>query len=255
MSKDISSEVDAATKPPLSGMSPEDIYAVLTGGDISHYPQWPSEPRQLQYTGGSGVPLLNRARRFVEAMEKDMGGFPANWRGLDYGCGWGRIASFLLSRGSADQLDMCDAWEESLELARQGGFRNKIFKVSSVIQKDEIASGEYDFCYAMSIFTHLNREAFEKNVAALVASLKRGGRFFFTVRFEAFIEKCLSTGKVKPPAALDKDGFWNVVYPGQTHYGETAVSQDFVFRLCKGLGQTDYLGEVESEQHLFRIIR
>lgn len=240
---------------PLHGRRLDELYHLFTAGKGSGVPQWPSEEKQIQYTGGQGEPLLNRARVFVDFLARDEAFVRADWKGLDYGCGWGRIASYMLTIGSPEQLDLCDAWQESLELARDAGFTNKLFKVSDIVLEEELQNHSYDFIYAMSIFTHLSREAFENNIKQLTGALTHGGRLYFTVRFSAFIDELVAIGRVPSISSLDTDGFWNILYPNNPTYGETAVSFEFVYRLCRPLGSLAYLGEPDHQQHLFRIIR
>jgi len=240
---------------PLAGKSLEELIALFTGPKQADIPCWPSESEQMRFTGGFGVPLLKRAVTLVEEMEKDGAFANPRWRGLDYGCGWGRIASYLLTLGAAEQLDMCDAWQDSVDMARNAGFKNKIFKVSDVLKAGELTTNAYDFCFAMSIFTHLDRSAFENNLRVLVAALKPGGRLYFTVRHQSFLDNMIANGKATPRSALDSSGFWHLTYPDRECYGETAVSREYVEAVGGALGSIDYLGLPEFEQHLYRIMK
>lgn len=240
---------------PLAGKSLDEIYAIFASAGEYNLPRWPDETLQKGYTGGCGLPLLRRAESFVEALEMDGAFENSQWKGLDYGCGWGRIASYLLTRGAPEQLDMCDAWEESLDLAKTGGFSNKIFLVSNMIRAGEIPAEHYDFCFAMSVFTHLNRPAFEHNIQALVAALKSGCKLYFTVRFQSFIDKLIASGKIKDSEKMDGDGFWHTTFPSKDVFGETAVSPAYVENLCSRFGELKYLGSPEYEQFLFRITK
>lgn len=240
---------------PLAGKSLDDIYSTFTSRDDREFPHWPNEEIQILYTGGSGISLLKRAEKFANALAA-AGAFDSpKWKGLDYGCGWGRIASYLLTKGSAGQLDLCDAWEKSLGLINDGGFQNKVYKVSNFLLNGELPEAHYDFIYAMSVFTHLNRESFEWNIGRLIESLKPGAKLFFTVRHDSYIKTQIEAKRVGGGQQLDQDGFWHQTLQGTGNYGNTAVNHAYLERLCASFGGTRYLGCVESEQHLYELIR
>jgi Methyltransferase domain len=240
--------------PAFTGKTVEEIYRAVTanGGD-ENLPRWPSEEIQKRYTGGSGAVLLHRAANFVELLNKDNAFARPDWKGLDFGCGWGRIATYMLTKGAPDQLDLCDAWNESLEIAKKGGFRNRMFKVSDVVESGELPRNYYDFCYAMSVFTHLSREAFESNVKALTETLVPGGKLYLTVRHKTFLDKMIESGRIDADQKFEADGFWHVTYRNRPHYGETAVEPAYMQRLASRYGELAYLGLPEYEQHLYRI--
>jgi cyclopropane fatty-acyl-phospholipid synthase-like methyltransferase len=202
---------------------------------------------QRRFTGGVGKSLIERAEAFANALEKD-GAFTAGWRGLDYGCGWGRIASYLLTKGPPEQLDLCDAWQGSLNYIDAGRFRNRTFLVSETVQAGEIETERYDFIYAFSIFTHLPRRVFESNLRELVPSVRHGGNVYFTVRHEQFL-----THTNRADQVLDTDGFW---FDGKhPAFGDAVVSRAFLERLAAPLGTLRYLGSTESMQELYALTR
>lgn len=218
------------------------VQLFMRPSDHSPLPRWPDEATQRRFTGGAGKPLLNRAAAFVRVIEND-GAFSGDWRGLDYGCGWGRIASYLLTKGRPDQLDVCDAWPGSLDYIKVGGFKNRAFLVSEALKPGEI-DGDYDFAYAFSIFTHLSRPTFENNLRRLAMVLRPGGNLYFTVRHEAF----LRNGQT-----LDSDGFW---FEGKNAtYGDSVVSRAYLERLAAQFGALRYLGSPESLQELYALTR
>lgn len=212
--------------------------------DASPLPRWPDEAMQRRFTGGAGKSLVDRAAAFARVIEQD-GAFQQSWRGLDYGCGWGRIASYLLTKGRPDQLDLCDAWQGSLDFIKAGGFKNRAFLVSEVLKSGQI-SGGYDFIYAFSIFTHLARAAFENNLRELIEGVRPGGNVYFTVRHEGFLAS-------RDGQALDQDGFW---FEGKNAtYGDSAVSRAYLERVAAPLGELRYLGSPESLQELYALTR
>jgi SAM-dependent methyltransferase len=213
-------------------------------------PKWPSAEIQAKYTGVHGLDSMRTALRFVETLERAGAFANPGWRGLDYGCGWGRMASVLLTKGEPDQLDLCDAWPATIDILRDAGFPNRIFTVSEVLQDGEIAVADYDFAYAFSVFTHLRRDVFENNLRVLLAALKPGGTLYFTVRHADYMRR----RKAGPEdfAALARDGFWYRPTGNSAYFGIAVTERGFLERLPVA-GTLDYFGEVDPCQHLYAL--
>lgn len=244
----------------LHEKSASDILALFEDRDrVSNkdFPIWPPHDIQMQFTGGAGMHLLERSLAFLEQMTVDGAFVNPDWRGLDYGCGWGRLASTMLVKGSASQLDLCDAWPEALGFIRANGFRNKHWQVSESLAESDLPSDAYDLIYAFSIFTHLNKEAFENNVRRIVNALHPGGNFYFTVRHPDFVESMKSAYKFTnaqvQSAGAANDGFLHIGYQGKAHYGETIVAPTYLQDLASNLGVLDYIGLKEAHQHVYRL--
>ena len=126
---------------------------------------------------------------------------------MDYGCGWGRIASVVLTKGGPQQLDLCDAWPETLTVLREAGFTNRILAASEVLKDGELEAGRYDFIYAYSVFTHLRMNAFLNNIRVLQRSLKPSGKLYITVRHADYMKRENAEAKPKDFKALSRDGF------------------------------------------------
>ena len=210
-------------------------------------PKWPADEIQARYTGVHGLPSMRAALRFVETLEQD-GALVPGWRGLDYGCGWGRIATAMLTRCEPAQLDLCDAWPQTIEILDQAGFPNRVFAVSEALVPGEIPAGAYDVIYAFSVFTHLRRDIFERNLAALIAGLKPGGRLYATVRHADYLPRV----KAKPEdfAMLARDGFWYRPTGNSKFFGMAVTERAWLERLPVP-GSLAYLGEVDPCQHLY----
>jgi SAM-dependent methyltransferase len=219
-------------------------------GAAGGLPAWPEAALQMKYTGASGVGLMRSTLRFVDALEA-AGAFAApGWRGLDYGCGWGRIASVLLTRGGPEQLDLCDAWPQTIEILGKAGFANRVFAVPEVLRPGDIPPAGYDFAYAYSVFTHLRRDVFEQNLAVLLAGLRPGGRAYLTVRHADYLPRI----KAKPAdaQALARDGFWYRPTGNSEYFGMAVVERSWLERLPRP-GAIAYLGEIDPCQHLYAI--
>lgn len=235
-------------------ISDESFYELVKPGSDSSWPHWPSEELQRKYTAGSGLQLVGRCRKFINLMRADGQFSSSKWRGLDYGCGWGRLASYLLTEGPAENLDVCDGWQFSLDALGQSNFKNRQFLVPEQLT-GPIGSADYDFIYAFSIFTHLQKETFRENIKHLVSSVRTGGKVYFTVRHEEHFEHLRKAGKTSADATFDADGFWGQPQVGSTYYGEAAVTPKFLDSVGAHLGELFYLGTSEPMQHCYRITR
>jgi SAM-dependent methyltransferase len=236
---------DPVSADPALERRAEALFARL--GRPGGLPGWPSEAVQKKYNGVAGLPLMRRTLRFVEALERD-GALEGDWKGLDYGCGWGRIASVLRAKGAPRQLDLCDAWPKTLDLLEGAGFENRVFTVSEVLRADEIPAATYDFIYAFSIFTHLRRDAFENNLRRLAQGLKPSGKLYFTVRHADYLPRMKATRR--DLAAFARNGFWFRRSGGNPVFGATVVERAVLERMLPP-GTLAYAGEIALCQHLY----
>ena len=127
---------------PFLGLTATEIYKMLSNrGEPrdSAIPRWPSPDIQRKYVGLEGVEAVQRAMNFIDLLAED-GAFTPAWKGVDYGCGFGRIASLMLIEGNASQLDLCDAWPQALTLLESGGFKNERRLVSEQLREGELPS-------------------------------------------------------------------------------------------------------------------
>jgi SAM-dependent methyltransferase len=226
----------------------ETLGQALLAGSLPAGPRWPDERTQLNYTGASGENLMKRTTDFAKILAANV---PAllgrNWRGLDYGVGWGRIASVMTHFGDAMALDCVDAWAKSLELARACGLRNRMMETPALLGPTELGEGAYDFIYSYSIFTHLPKNLFINNLEVLFRALKPGGRLVFTVREPKFMEFLTRSGKVNPVEdRLAEDGYW-FGNAQSADYGDTITSDAWLRTHVGHLGEITPLGVAGSE--------
>lgn len=210
--------------------------------------RWPDERTQLNYTGASGAELMRRTVDFVELLSRTVSNLgTAGWRGLDYGVGWGRIASVIGFFGSAQSLDCADAWQKSLDLASECGLQNEMKLVSAFLRRDEVPDNTYDFIYSYSIFTHLPDTHIVNNVAILVDALKPGGKLVFTLREPKFIEFLQRSKKfITVDDRMSTDGYW--FGNGQSDdYGDSVVTNEWITKNLGHLGNVSFRGVVSSE--------
>jgi hypothetical protein len=237
---------------PYEGKSLEEIYRGLMAGDFGY--RWPDEKLQKGYTGTCGVDLLRRAFAFVEILDRDAA-FKPNWKGLDYGCGWGRFASAMMSKGRPDQFDLCDAWARTLAIINGLGYRNRVFRVSDLLKPGEIPGGSYDFIMSFSVFTHLSAAAFEANIPALLEALKPNGKLYLTVRHAEFIDHKYKDRAEELKELLNADGFVFLDsggdLSGEKVFGDSIITQSYLSRF----GKVAYLGQPHSLQHVYALCR
>lgn len=221
---------------------------LASAGNDPDLPHWPEERTQLNYTGASGSELMRRTVDFVEFLAREIPQLSSgDWRGLDYGVGWGRIASLMRFFGAASNLDCVDAWQKSIDLARSCGLQNRFELFPARLVGGEVIQAEYDFIYSYSIFTHLPEAHIVDNIAHLMTGLKPGGKLVFTLRQPKFIEFLQRSNKFTTSVdRLDSDGYW-FGNSQSADYGDTVVTDDWIARNLGSLGQIRMLGPLATE--------
>lgn len=235
---------------PYQDLKLQEIYDGLISGQFG--PRWPDEKLQKGYTGTNKIDLLRRAFAFIDILDKD-GAFKPGWKGIDYGCGWGRFGSTLLSKGTPEQLDLCDAWQVTLNHIQALDYQNHIFKVPSLLEVDSVPANTYDFGLSFSVFTHLSPRSFEANIPVLRNSLKEGGSFYITVRHDEFFDHKYPDQADDLRDNLARDGIVFLDSGGDLNrealFGDTVITSDFLARY----GSIRYLGQPHSLQHVYAI--
>lgn len=241
---------------PYEGLTLEELYEALREGRAG--PRWPPENVQELFTGIYRIALLRRSLEFIRILDED-GAFPPGWKGLDYGCGFGRFPSLLLSKGSPEQLDMCDAWEKTLDILATLGHRNRVFRVSELLKPGEIPPDSYDMILSFSVFTHFSARAFATNLPVLMAALKPGGHFYFTVRHDEFIDHKYADRSDELRAALERDDFVFTDSGGnlghENVFGDTVVTRRYLERFVSDGFALRYLGLPHTLQHVYALDR
>lgn len=176
-------------------------------------PSMPSDQVQRSWTGSAGTLLLETSISFVQQTISFstalFGSGHPHIRMLDFGIGWGRIARLLLKYLPPSQVFGCDAWDKSLILARECNLKNTIVKSDPLLKELPFPEGFFDMVYSMSVFTHLNEEAFRSCLAGIWKMLKPSGGLLISVR----------------PSI-----FWQVLRPDYPSSSLLSKDQGFVFR-------------------------
>lgn len=149
-------------------------------------PAMASDDVQDQWTGTHGFPLLRQTGAFVRSVAYNyirLTGRPLDGADiLDFGCGYGRIARFMLYFTDPERLVGLDPLPRSIELCHQAGFGEN-FRLSQFLPVDlPVGEVRFDLIYAFSVFTHTSRRATRAALDTLRFYLKPGGIAVITIR-------------------------------------------------------------------------
>jgi SAM-dependent methyltransferase len=146
-------------------------------------PAMSSDTVTMHWTGSSGVALLQQSVAFVRscaANYADICGETLRGKAiLDFGCGYGRFLRLFSYFTNA--MAGVDAWEQSLEQCRSSGLADVVHKSDAVPASLPLAQ-QFDFAFAFSVFTHLNKHAALASLGALRQSVKNDGLLAITIR-------------------------------------------------------------------------
>ncbi len=156
-------------------------------------------------------------------------------RVLDFGIGWGRVARLWMKYLPPDQVYGCDAWEKSIDLAKKCRLKNTIVHSDSLLDTLPFPEESFDLIYAMSIFTHLDEQAFVSCFKGISKMLKRNGGFLLTVRPNIFWETLRPD---LPDRVLLSNTLGFVFKHGSfdPNFGDTTVDFNWLAELAKTCG-------------------
>jgi len=168
------------------------------------------------------------------------GAAPRDCRVLDFGIGWGRLARLWLKYGGPDRLDGCDAWDESLEKARDCGLRNHLVRSDPLLETLPFDEASFDIVWAFSVFTHLSPEAMLHGLTGLAKMLKPSGTLIFTVRPHSYWDletpQQLMTN-AQPGEMVDTEDVKFLQHrSNDPYYGDISVSGSFIHESCRKTG-------------------
>jgi hypothetical protein len=145
-------------------------------------PAMPAADVQKKWMGRAGVNALNMSLPFMRTLESLSARFrQRSLHGasiLDYGCGWGRLLRLALYYSDPERLIGADAWEGSLDHARESKVPAQLVKVDTA--PDALHLGPVDVAYAFSVFTHLPQDVARSVLNGLRNSVKDEGLLVFT---------------------------------------------------------------------------
>jgi SAM-dependent methyltransferase len=203
-------------------------------------PQMPDPSVQEAWTGLSGGRLLRQSIAFIEQVAlacAEAGVTPATAQVLDFGVGWGRLAMLWLKYSQPKNLVGCDAWQDSLDLARHCRLPIQLIRSDPYLHSLPLQEASLDVVFAFSVFTSLGPKAFPSCLEGVARLLKPGGTVVFTVRPAEYwslrpdVSEALSTA--------ESSEFYFKPYPDRDDYGDTSVSLKYLDGVCAqtGLGK------------------
>ena len=178
------------------------------------------------------------AVEFVDILGRALADAGRSWADieacLEVGCGYGRIVRELRRDLAPAKISVCDVIEEG---ARFTAAEFGVAKLPIVEAMGPEYAGSFDLIYLLSVYTHLNREMIEANLAKVASLLKPGGVLVFTTHDWASAEMAERYGqfwldKRALLAQLARTGFFYQRYPYYyAEYGLTWIVAEEVERL------------------------
>jgi 2-polyprenyl-3-methyl-5-hydroxy-6-metoxy-1,4-benzoquinol methylase len=110
-----------------------------------------------------------------EWVDKALSGLSHDARILEFGSAFGRDATYIQSLGYT--VECTDATEGFVKLLQEKGFNARMLNAIT----DEI-EGEYDLVLANAVLLHFTREETATVLRKVLAALRSGGKFAFTVK-------------------------------------------------------------------------
>ncbi len=109
---------------------------------------------------------------------------------LEWGCGPGRILSHLRLTDPAQRLELhgSDYYAPSIHWARRN-LPGIAFAQNRIDPPLPHAAGQFDFVYAISVFTHLSEASHAQWLREILRVLRPGGVFLCTTHGDAFRDK------------------------------------------------------------------
>jgi SAM-dependent methyltransferase len=121
---------------------------------------WPAEHLRLRVHGGRDLDGYVRAGKMVAqdlqwALGEEFGRMDANSRVLDFGCGPGRVLTWLQSAHKGWRFTGTDIDPESIAWARSNLSHVASFECNASEPPLQCDDAQFDFVYSISVFTHL----------------------------------------------------------------------------------------------------
>lgn len=227
----------------LVGETLLNIPSTYEGALREHLPRMATDEIQRNWTGSSGQHLLQQSCAFVRSVESNVRALTnqglANFKILDYGCGWGRLLRLMYKHTAPDNLYGCDPWDLSINICRESGIAAHL-AVSDYLPKRLPFEGvKFDLIYAFSVFTHLSERAAAAAMSACRQSISDGGVMVITIRPPGYWrahwdaqgpvdrEKMLADHKARGFAFTPH---LRAAVDGDVTYGDTSISIDYIAR-------------------------
>jgi SAM-dependent methyltransferase len=204
-------------------------------------PRMASEEIQAQWTGATGLYLLQQTRSFVRSAAYHFGRLTGRSLDgaaiLDYGCGYGRIARLMYYFTGPGRLIGVDPWDRSIAICRDCGLCED-FRQSDYLPKDlPVGKKTFDLIYAFSVFTHLSPRATRLALDVCRRYVARDGVLLITIRPVEYWSLDASVHGLSDTTALQaahrREGFAFSPHPrpavdGDVTYGDTSMTTEWI---------------------------
>jgi SAM-dependent methyltransferase len=238
----------------LRGLSLEDFGRVMVSMPD---PAWPALSRvlprmadeqvQKDWTGNSGLPLLQQTLAFVRSVESHfvrVTGRPLQGSDiLDYGCGYGRILRLMYYFTPPSGTVGVDPWDRSIGICQEDGIPSALAVSEYLPAELPVGDRQFDLMYAFSVFTHTSERATRMALRTLRRYAKPDGMLTITVRPRNYWETVAASDKTKDTTAMlaahDRAGFAFAPHnrapvDGDITYGDTSISLDWLTEHAEG---------------------
>jgi SAM-dependent methyltransferase len=133
--------------------------------------------------------------KLVRAMETMLGPAAAPRAVLDWGVGSGRVSRFMKKDQSVTAYG-CDIDPVNMSSLHERGFDVSRFKLMAPGGPIPFPDHSFDFCFGLSVFTHLTEELQDFYLAELVRVLKPGGAAVFSIHGPLHFFSQINDGKL-----------------------------------------------------------
>jgi len=209
---------------------------------------------QLNWTGNSGLLLLDQSMAFVTSLSHHFtritGQHLEDKRILDFGCGYGRLLRLAYYFSDEEQVYGVDPWDRSIDLCRKAGLTKNVFMSDYLPLTLPLPESSFDLIYAFSVFTHLSERATKTCLEILRKYIAPNGVLAITVRpidYWAMADEAVRSLyspeiQHRMMTAHRQEGFAFVPHPGREPvngditYGETSITPEWIeasIRDCK----------------------
>lgn len=223
------------------------------GSDLS-FAIHPHDLMYLWYLNGSPTQAQatylktgDKNMRELQAIMDDVGlSFRPDLRLLDFGCGYGRLTRYLVTRLRSSQIRVSDVDPNAVDYVAR---TLNVTGFCSATQPQELRHLErYDLILAISLFSHLPRNLWAQWLEKLSQLLAENGVLIFTTQGPSLFGTLTPTAQAKALAEASDDGFC-FVSSNETQgrldvaeYGQSYVNHDWVARIIKAHSAGNLLG-------------
>lgn len=204
-------------------------------------PRMASTEIQAQWTGATGLYLLQQTSSFVRSVAYHFSRLTGRSLDgstiLDYGCGYGRIARLMYYFSGPGKLLGVDPWDRSIAICRECGL-GEDFRQSDYLPKElPVGKKAFDLIYAFSVFTHLSPQATRMALDVCRRYIVDDGLLVITIRPIDFWSLDASAHGLSDTTALQsvhrRDGFAFSPIPDHPkgsgmNYGHTSMTAEWI---------------------------